>query len=129
VAPIVSSSSLPSAFTDAQHKLRQWLEDVEQTLLNDKVRLTDSQLIQTKKSIYNDLLEQTFDYEHTLEYLQDTVKEFFTKLTLDSSRRLQEELTNYHDRLYDVKMFLGERLATYNRVDQTLNDFQVRQYY
>jgi hypothetical protein len=47
------------------------------------------------------------------------------KLTVDVSRRLQEELKNYQDRLYDVKMFLSERLTKYNRVGKTLSDFEV----
>ena len=89
------------------------------------MRLTDSQALNNKKKIYKDLLDQTTDQEQLMEQLRGTVKELYSKLTGDSSRRLQEELTNYHDRLYDVKMFLSERLTKYNRVDQTLTEFQV----
>ena len=120
------SASLPSTFTDSQHGLRQWLEHVEHLLLNDKVRLVDSQAINGKKNAYKDLLDQTYEQEQLMETLTETARDYYPKLTMDTSRRLQEELSNYQDRLYDVKMFLSERLAKYNRVDQTLNDFEVR---
>lgn len=116
---------MPSSFTDAQRKFRLWLEDVEQTLLNDKVRLTDAQAIQNRKKNYKDLLDQTLDQEHRLENLNKMMNEFSSQLTVDSHRRLQEELTNYNDRLYDVKMFLSERLTKCHRLDQTLTEFQV----
>ena len=109
--------------------MRQWLEDVEQSLLNDKVRLTDSQALNNKKKLYKDLLDQTSDQEQLMDQLNGTVKELYPKLTIDSSRRLQEELTNYKDRLYDVKQFLSERLAKYSRVDQTLTEFQVESFF
>ena len=121
-----SLTSLPTNFTDTQRKLRQWLEKVEQSLLNDKVRVVDLQAIDAKKKIYKDLLDQTLEQEHFMEQLNATAREYYPKLTSDISRRLQEELKNYQDRLYDVKMFLSERLAKYNRVDKTLSDFEVR---
>ena len=120
-----TSNSLPSAFTDAQRTLRKWLEDTEQSLLNDQVRFADLPSINSKKKIYKDLLDQTLDYEHLMEFLNGTVRDYQVKLTVESHRRLQEELTNYKDRLYDVKMFLTERLTKYNRIDQTLTKFQV----
>jgi hypothetical protein len=119
-------SLLPSTFTDIQHKLRLWLEHVEQSLLNDKVRIVDIHAINAKKKAYKDLLDQTFEQEHNLESLNEIVREYYSKLTADVSRRLQGELTNYQERLYDVKMFLSERLAKYNRLDKTLSDFEVR---
>jgi hypothetical protein len=118
-------TSLPTTFTDNQRKLRIWLEQVEQSLLNDKVRVVDLQTIDGKKKMYKDLLDQTYEQEHLMEQLNINAKESYPKLTVDISRRLQEELTNYQDRLYDVKMFLSERLAKYNRVDKTLSDFEV----
>jgi len=121
-----SLPSLPTSFTDTQRKLRLWLEQVEQSLLNDKVRVVDLQAIDAKKKIYKDLLDQTLEQEHFMEQLNVTAREYYPKLTIDISRRLQEELKNYQDRLYDVKMFLSERLAKYNRVDKTLSDFEVR---
>ncbi len=81
--------------------------------------------IDAKKKVYKDLLDQTLEQEHTMEQLNINAKEFSSKLTIDLNRRLQEELTNYRDRLYDVKMFLSERLAKYNRADKTLSDFEV----
>lgn len=96
--------------------------------MNDKVRLTDSQALNNKKKLYKDLLDQTSDQEQLMDQLNGTVKELYPKLTIDSSRRLQEELTNYKDRLYDVKQFLSERLAKYSRVDQTLTEFQVESF-
>ncbi|CAF3672349.1 unnamed protein product [Rotaria sordida] len=117
-------SSLPMNFNDTQRKLRQWLEQIEQTLLNDKVRFGDLQAIDAKKKIYKDLLDQTLEREHIMEELNVIARESYSKLPIDISRRLQEELTNYQDRLYDIKMFLSERLAKYNRVDKTLADFE-----
>lgn len=89
------------------------------------MRLTDAQAIQNRKKNYKDLLEQTLDQEQRLENLNKMMNEFNNQLTVDSHRRLQEELTNYSDRLYDVKMFLSERLTKCNRLDQTLAEFQV----
>jgi hypothetical protein len=60
-----------------------------------------------------------------MEELNVNARELHPKLTVDVSRRLQEELKNYQDRLYDVKMFLSERLTKYNRVGKTLSDFEV----
>ena len=120
-------SLLPSTFTDIQNKLRLWLEHVEQSLLNDRVRIVDIHAINTKKKAYKDLLDQTFEQEHNLESLHEEIaREYYSKLTVDVSRRLQGELNNYQERLYDVKMFLSERLAKYSRLDKTLSDFEVR---
>ncbi|CAF1402030.1 unnamed protein product [Adineta steineri] len=119
-----SLSSLPTNFMDTQHNLRQWLEGVEQSLLTDKVRVVDLQAIGAKKKIYKDLLDQTLEQEISMEQLNMTARDHYPKLAVDTSRRLQEELKNYQDRLYDVKMFLSERLAKYNRVDKTLSDFE-----
>ena len=93
--------------------------------MNDKVRVVDLQAIDAKKKMYKELLDQTLEQEHLMEQLNVTAREYYPKLAIDTSRRLQEELTNYQDRLYDVKMFLSERLAKYNRVDKTLSDFEV----
>ncbi|CAF1053595.1 unnamed protein product, partial [Didymodactylos carnosus] len=73
-----------------------------------------------------DLLDQTFEQERTMEYLNSVANEYFGKLTHDISRGLQIELENFQDRLYDVKMFLSERLTKYNRLHKTLSDFEVR---
>lgn len=121
-----SSTSIPSHLVDSQRKLRQWLEQVEQSLLNDKVRIVDLQAIDAKKKIYKDLLDQTLEQEHLMEQVNLTAREFYSRTTIDNTRRVQEELTNYQDRLYDVKMFLSERLAKYNRLDKTLSEFEVR---
>ena len=121
-----SSTSIPTHIVDSQRKLRQWLEQVEQSLLNDKVRIVDLQAIDAKKKIYKDLLDQTLEQEHLMEQVSITAREFYSRTTIDNSRRVQEELTNYQDRLYDVKMFLSERLAKYNRLDKTLSEFEVR---
>ncbi|CAF3232841.1 unnamed protein product [Rotaria sp. Silwood2] len=121
---IISNVSLPTNFIDAQRKLRQWLEQTEQALLNDKVRFGDLQTINAKKKIYKDLFDQTVEQEHIMEELNVIAREYYSKLSIDISRRLQEELTNYQDRLYDVKMFLSERLAKYNQADKTLSDFE-----
>ena len=109
----------------AQTKVRQWLEQVEQSLLNDKVRLSDTQAINSKKKIYKDLLNQTLEQEHIMEELNIKAKDNSLQLGIDVNRRLQEELTNYQDRLYDIKTFLSERLAKCNRIEKTLNDFEV----
>ncbi|CAF1590315.1 unnamed protein product, partial [Adineta ricciae] len=93
-------------------------------LLNDKVRILDIHATNTKKKAYKDLLDQTFEQEHNLEILNDTARDYYPKLSFDVSRRLQGELTNYQERLYDIKMFLSERLAKYNRLDKTLSDFE-----
>lgn len=121
-----SSTSTPTHIVDSQRKLRQWLEQVEQSLLNDKVRIVDLQAIDAKKKIYKDLLDQTLEQEHLMEQVTLSAREFYSRTTIDNSRRVQEELTNYQDRLYDVKMFLSERLAKYNRLDKTLSEFEVR---
>ncbi len=119
-------SSLPSIFIDIQRKLRLWLEHVEQSLLKDKVRIADIHAINAKKKVYKDLLDQTFEQEHNLESLNEIIREHHSKLTIDINRRLQQELTNYHERLNDIKMFLSERLAKYTRLEKTLSDFEVR---
>ncbi|CAF1587705.1 unnamed protein product [Rotaria magnacalcarata] len=119
-----NGSSLPPNFLETQRKLRQWLEEIEQKLLNDKVRICDLQVIDAKKKMYKDLLEQTLERERTMEELNINAREQYTKLPVDAARRLQEELNNYQDRLYDVKMFLTERLTKYSRVDKTLTDFE-----
>ncbi len=118
-------SLLPTVFTDTQRTLRLWLEHVEQSLLNDKIRIVDIHSIVSKKKVYKDLLDQTFEQEHNLETLNEIAREYFSKLTSDVSRRLQEEITNYQDRLYDVKMFLSDRLAKYTRLEKTFTDFEV----
>ncbi len=102
------------------------MEHVEQSLLNDKIRIVDIHSINVKKKVYKDLLDQTFEQEHNLETLNELTREYSSKLTIDISRRLQQEITNYQDRLYDVKMFLSDRLAKYNRLDKTLTDFEVK---
>lgn len=121
-------SSLPSVFTDIQRKLRLWLEHVEQSLLKDTVRIADIHAINAKKKAYKDLLDQTFEQEHNLESLNELIREHNSKLTIDVNRRLQQELINYQERLSDIKMFLSERLAKYNRLEKTLSDFEVRFY-
>ncbi len=119
-------SILPSIFTDTQRTLRLWLEHVEQSLLNDKIRIVDIHSITIKKKVYKDLLDQTFEQERNLETLNEITRESYSKLTIDVSRRLQQELTNYQDRLLDIKMFLSDRLAKYNRFEKTLTDFEVK---
>ncbi|CAF4303405.1 unnamed protein product, partial [Rotaria magnacalcarata] len=116
--------SLPSIFTDTQCKLRVWLEYVERSLLTDKLRITDLHAINTKKKVYKDLLEQTFEQERNLESLNKIATEHYSKLTIDITRRVQEELINYRDRLNDIKMFLSDRLTKCTNLDQTLNDFE-----
>jgi hypothetical protein len=71
-------------------------------------------------------LDQTFEQEHNFESLNEILREHSSKLTIDVTRRLQQELTNYQERLSDVKMFLSERLAKYSRLEKTLSDFEVR---
>ena len=117
---------LPTIFTDTQRTLRLWLEHVEQSLLNDKIRFVDIHSINAKKKVYKDLLDQTFEQEHNLETLNEIAREWFSKLTIDVSRRLQQEITNYQDRLSYVKMFLSDRLAKYSRLEKTLTDFEVK---
>ncbi|CAF3539694.1 unnamed protein product [Rotaria sordida] len=117
-------SLLPTIFNDTQRKLRVWLEYVEQSLLHDKVRVNDIHTITTKKKVYKDLLDQTFEQEHNLESLNKISNEYYSKLTVDVSRRLQDELNNYRDRLNDIKMFLSERLTKCSTLDKTLNDFE-----
>ena len=119
-------SLLPTVFTDTQQKLRAWLEYVEQSLLKDKIRISDINSILSKKKIYKDLLDQTFEQEHNLEVLNEIAREYYSKVTIDVSRHIQSELTNYHDRLSDVKMFLSECLTKYNRLEKTLTEFEVK---
>ena len=119
-------SLLPSIFADTQRKLRLWLEYVEQSLLNDKVRIIDIHTVVSKKKVYKDLLDQTFEQEHNLESLRKMANDYYSKLNPDVSRRLQDELNNYGDRLNDIKMFLSERIAKYTNFDKTLNDFEVK---
>lgn len=119
-------SSLSTTLTDIQRKLRLWLEETEQSLLNDKVQIVDLKAIDAKKKVYKNLLDQTLEQEHVMEQMKAQAREFYTKTSTDQSRRLQEELTNYQDRLYDAKMFLSERLAKYNRLDKTLSEFEVK---
>lgn len=119
-------SSLSSIFTDTQRTLRLWLEHVEQSLLNDKIRIVDIHTITIKKKVYKDLLDQTFEQERNLETLNELARESYSKLTIDVSRRLQQELINYKDRLLDIKMFLTDRLAKYNRYEKTLTEFEVK---
>ncbi|CAF4529953.1 unnamed protein product [Rotaria sp. Silwood2] len=88
---IISNVSLPTNFIDAQRKLRQWLEQTEQALLNDKVRFGDLQTINAKKKIYKDLFDQTVEQEHIMEELNVIAREYYSKLSIDISRRLQEE--------------------------------------
>jgi len=97
--------------------------------LNDKVQTIDLKAIDAKKKVYKNLLDQTLEQEHNMEQLNSQARESYTKSSIEQSRRLQEELTNYQDRLYDVKMFLSERLAKYNRLDKTLSEFEVIRFY
>ena len=119
-------SQLPSTFTDIHRKLRLWLEHIEQSLLNDKLRIVDSHAINVKKRIYQDLLDQTFEHEHHLESLNEMAREHYRTLSAEQSRQLQEELIGYRHRLHDVKMFLSRRLTDCSRVEKTLGDFEVR---
>lgn len=105
--------------------MRKWLEEIEQSLLNDKIQFSDLTSIENKRKNYKELLNQTLDYEHLMEFLKGSFADFQVKLSNESCRRLQEELSNYQDRLYDVKIFLSERLTKYNRIDKTLSQFQV----
>ncbi|CAM2708186.1 unnamed protein product [Rotaria socialis] len=116
--------SLPSIFTDTHCKLRVWLEYVEQSLLTDKIRISDLHAINAKKKVYKELLEQTFEQERNLESLNKIATEHYSKLTIDITRRVQEELINYRDRLNDLKMFLSDRLTKCNNLDKILNDFE-----
>lgn len=85
----------------------------------------DIHTISIKKKVYKDLLDQTFEQERNLETLHEIARESYSKLTVDVSRRLQQGLTNYKDRLLDIKMFLSDRLAKYTRFEKTLTDFEV----
>lgn len=123
---VTNGSTIPSTFMDAQRKLRQWLEQIEQQLLNDTVRISDLQIIDQRKKVYKELMDQTLEQERVMEDLNLHAREYYVKLPVDAARRLQEELVNYQDRLYDVKMFLTERLAKYNRADKMLSEFEVR---
>ena len=84
-------SSLPSNFIDTQNKLRQWLEQIEQLLLNDKVRFGDDKLIETKKKRYKDLLEQTSEKEHIMKEL-NIRKNIQMKQKSTQKRRQNSEL-------------------------------------
>lgn len=86
----------------------------------------DIHSITSKKKVYKDLLDQTFEQERNLETLNELARESYSKLTIDVSRRLQQELINYKDRLLDIKMFLTDRLAKYNRYEKTLTEFEVK---
>ena len=44
--------SASTTFTDIQRKLRIWLEETEQSLLNDKVQIIDLKAIDAKKKFY-----------------------------------------------------------------------------
>ncbi len=105
------------------------MEHVEQSLLNDKIRIVDIHSINVKKKVYKDLLDQTFEQEHNLETLNEITREYYSKLSIDVSRRLQQEITNYQDRLQDIKMFLSDRLAKYTRIHKTLTDFEVKKFF
>ena len=87
----------------------------------------DIHSITIKKKVYKDLLDQTFEQEHNLETLNELTRESYSKLTDDVTRRLQKELSNYRDRLLDIKMFLSDRLAKYNRYEKTLTEFEVNE--
>ncbi|CAF3003132.1 unnamed protein product [Rotaria sp. Silwood2] len=117
-------SVLPTIYTDIQRKLRVWLEYVEPSLLYDKTRVTDIHSINMKKKVYKDLLDQTFEQEHNLESLNKIANEYYSKLTIEVTRLLKEELNNYRDRLNDIKMFLSERLTKSSNLDKALNDFE-----
>lgn len=85
----------------------------------------DIHSITIKKKVYKDLLDQTFEQERNLETLIEIARDSSSKLTVDVGRRLQKQLTNYQDRLVDVKMFISDRLAKYNRFEKTLTEFEV----
>ena len=121
----VDLSSLSSVFTETQRTLRLWLEHVEQSLLNDKIRILDIHSISAKRKVYKDLLDQTFEQERNLEILNEIARESYSKLTTDVSRRLQQQLTNYQDRVLDIKMFLSDRIAKYTRLEKALSEFEV----
>lgn len=94
--------------------------------MGDKIRICDSHTINTKKKVYKDLLEQTCEQERNLETLNKIANEYYSKLTIEVTRRVQDELINYRDRLNDIKMFLSERLAKCHSVEKKLNEFEVR---
>jgi hypothetical protein len=116
---------LSSIFTDTQRKLRLWLEHVEPPLLNDKLRLHDLNAINAKKRVYQDLFDQTLEQERHLESLNYLARDYYTKLTAEHGRHLQEELLDYQHRLNDIKMFLSNILPKCARFERTLTDFEV----
>lgn len=75
--------------------------------------------------MYRELLDQTFEQEHNLKSLNRIASEYYSKLNVEATRRLQDELVNYRDRLNDIKMFLTERLARTNNLEKSLNEFEV----
>lgn len=118
-------SQLPSTFTDTHRKLRLWLEHVEQSLLNDKLRVVDLNAINAKRRVYKDLFDQTLEQERNLVILNEATRDFTSKLSVEHFRHLQEELINYENRLNDIKMFLSNALAKCSRFEQTLSEFEV----
>ncbi|CAF0755155.1 unnamed protein product, partial [Didymodactylos carnosus] len=120
----LSATQLPQLFIEQQKKIREWLQHVEQLLLTDKIQKCDNQAIEQKKIFYKDLLDQTFEQERTMEYLNTTANEYYEKLPYDIRRELQVELQNFQYRLYDIKTFLSERLTKYNKLHKMLSDFE-----
>lgn len=120
------SSQLSSTFTDTQRKLRLWLEHVEKSISNDKLRLLDLNAINAKRRYYKDLLDQANEHERNLETLREQAREFYTKLSVEHNRQLRDDLLDYHNRLQDVKMFLSNSLTKCHRFEKTLTDFEVR---
>lgn len=121
------SSQLSSTFTDTQRKLRLWLEHVEQSINNDKLRLLDLNAINAKRRVYKDLFDQANEHEHNLESLRDQSRDFYTKLTVEQNRHLQDDLLDYQHRLNEVKIFLSNALTKCHRFEKTLTDFEVKQ--
>jgi len=118
------SSQLSSTFTDTQRKLRLWLEHVEQSINNDKLRLLDLNAINAKRRVYKDLFDQANEHEHNLESLRDLSRDFYTKLTVEQNRHLQDDLLDYQHRLNEVKIFLSNALTKCHRFEKTLTDFE-----
>lgn len=118
------SSQLSSTFTDTQRKLRLWLEHVEKSINNDKLRLLDLNAINAKRRHYKDFLDQANEHERNLESLREQAREFYTKLSVEHNRQLRDDLLDYHNRLQDVKMFLSNSLTKCHRFEKTLTDFQ-----
>ena len=120
------TSQLSTAFNDTLRKLRLWLEHVEQSLSNDKLRLVDLNAINTKRRIYKDLFDQSNEQEHHLQTLKEQTRDYISKLSLEHSRHLQDDLLSYQQRLDDVKMFLSNALTKCHRFEKTLTDFEVK---